>query len=258
MDVLNVLPYDQGMNATRQRTVAILGASGGIGSAVARRLAQSGYRVALGGRDLKKLEQLAAETGGEPSRVEGTEFESVERFVISAAGDGKLAGVVNCAGSILLKPAHITTYQEYQDTLGANLTTAFAVVRAAAKALRADGGSVVLFSSAAAKVGLPNHEAIAAAKAGVSGLVLSAAATYARSSIRFNAIAPGLVDTPLTRRITSNERALESSLALHAVRRPGEPEEIANLVEWLLGTSSSWMTGQTLSLDGGLADIKSN
>ena len=104
----------------------------------------------------------------------------------------------------------------------------------------------------------PAEQAIAAAKAGVSGLVLSAAASYARSSIRFNAVAPGLVDTPLTERIIGNEKALESSLKLHAVRRAGEADEIASLVEWLVGPSSSWMTGQTLSLDGGLAHIKSN
>jgi NAD(P)-dependent dehydrogenase (short-subunit alcohol dehydrogenase family) len=118
------------------------------------------------------------------------------------------------------------------------------------------GGSVVLMSTAAAHVGLPNHEAIAAAKAGVEGLARSAAATYASRGLRFNVVAPGLVETPLSERITSSEAGRKASLAMHPLGRLGEPGEVAGVVSWLLGAESSWVTGQVFVVDGGLSAVR--
>ena len=106
-----------------------------------------------------------------------------------------LRGLANCAGSILLKPAHLTSAVDFETTLRQNLHTAFATVRAAGRHLRT-GGSVLLFSSGAARLGLQSHEALAAAKAGVQGLVRAASATYATRGLRVNAVAPGLVAPP--------------------------------------------------------------
>ena len=111
-------------------------------------------------------------------------------------------------------------------------------------------------SSCAAGVGLANHEAIAAAKGGVEALVRSAAATYAGAGIRFNAVAPGLVATPMARKITENEGALKASVAMHPLGRIGRPEEVASAIAFLLGPQSAWTTGQVLGVDGGLARVK--
>ena len=114
----------------------------------------------------------------------------------------------------------------------------------------------MLMSSAAARIGLANHEAIAAAKAGMIGLTRSAAATYAAQGMRVNAVAPGLVDTPMTKRITSNETSRRASVALHPLGRIGTPDEVAATIEWLLGPESSWITGQVIGVDGGLGILK--
>ena len=236
--------------------VLILGAYGGIGSALARRLASGGSRLALGGRDADRLKALAAETGATAFALDATRPDEVEAAAAQAVEQlGRLDGVANCVGSLLLKPAHLTSDDEWASTLALNLTSSFAAVRAAARSM-GSGGSVVLMSSAAARLGLANHEAVAAAKAGVIGLTLSAAATYAPKGIRVNALAPGLVRTPLTARITGSETALKASTALHALGRVGEPDEVAGAIAWLLDPAQSWITGQVLGIDGGLATVR--
>ncbi|MEL7058671.1 MAG: SDR family oxidoreductase [Acidobacteriota bacterium] len=235
---------------------AIVGATGGIGSALCRHLAARGAKLLLGGRDLEKLEVLADEVAGVPIEVDARDFDQVVDFLGEAAElPWNLSGVANLAGSLFLKPAHATRRNDFDDVVATNLVTAFATVRAAAKTMRR-GGSVVLMSSAAAQVGLPSHEAIAAAKAGVAGLTRSAAATYASRGLRVNAVAPGLVDTPMTSRITGNEMALAASLDLHPIGRVGRAEEVASLIAWLLGPDSSWVSGEVWKIDGGLAGLK--
>ena len=134
---------------------------------------------------------------------------------------GPIHAVVNCIGSILLKPAHLLTDSDWVETLNTNLTSCFYIARAAGKYMLKTGGSVVFLSTAASLVGLPNHEAISAAKAGINGLMMSAAATYAANDLRFNCVAPGLVDTKLSRAIMSNARSLAVSLKLHPLGRVG-------------------------------------
>jgi NAD(P)-dependent dehydrogenase (short-subunit alcohol dehydrogenase family) len=236
----------------------IFGASGGIGSALARRLSSDGWRLALTARGRERLEILGNELHAHVDPADGADSKAVEN-VFTAAYEkfGRFDGVVNCCGSLLLKPAHLTTDEEWTRTLSANLTTAFYVLRAAAsRMMRTGGGSIVLMSSAVAQHGMINHEAIAAAKAGVVGLAQSAAATYARYNIRVNCVAPGLTRTPLTEPLTKNEASLKASAALHPLGRIGEPVEIASAIAWLINPEQCWVTGQVIGVDGGLSSIQ--
>jgi len=241
-----------------QPVYTIFGATGGVGSALARLLAGAGGRVVLVARDRDRLDSLAAETGAETQVADATVLAEVDAAVdFTVTRFGRVDGVANCVGSLLLKPIHLTSESEWSAVLNTNLGSAFAVTRAAARAMTQTGGSIALVSSAAARIGLANHEAIAAAKGAINGLVLSAAATYAPRGIRVNAVAPGLVRTPLTSRITGNEAALKASTAMHALGRVGEPEEVASGLAWLLNPAQSWVTGQILGIDGGLGSVRS-
>ena len=222
----------------------VIAAASGIGQATVKQLKATGHQVFTTARDQSKITPDAL--------LDATDFEAVERVFQQA---GEIAGVVNCSGSLLLKAAHLTSKAQYQATIDASLTTAFATVRAAGKYMK-NGGSVVLVSSAAALEGLANHEAIAAAKAGIIGLTLAAAASYAGNNLRVNAVAPGLTETPLTQSLTANESARKLSEAMHALGRLGQPEDIARAIVFLLDPANSWITGQVLAVDGGLSRVR--
>jgi len=236
----------------------IAGGTGGIGSEVARRLRLQGSEVVLAARDHMRLEERARELGARAVPMDATCREAVTGALDTALGsECRLLGVVNCIGTILLKPAHLTSDEEWRATLDTNLSTSFLLLREAARRMMASGGgSIVFCSTVAAQRGLANHEAIAAAKAGVEGLTRAAAATYARYQIRVNCVAPGLVQTPLSRFLTANETARKASLALHPLGRLGQPEDVASAIGWLLSPEQSWVTGQVLHVDGGLSSLQ--
>jgi len=237
----------------------VVGGGGGIGSAVVRKLAARADRLVIAGRDAGRLASVAAETGAQARPLDARDSAAVDAMMQSVLSEhDRIDGVVNCAGSFLLKPAHLITDQEFAETLAANLTTAFNLVRAAARLMmkQAGGGSIVLCSSVAARRGLVNHEAISAAKAGVEGLALAAAATYARFGVRVNCVAPGLTRTEMTRSLTQNETVAKMSAALHPLGRIGEPAEVASAICWLLDREQGWVTGQVIGIDGGLGHVQ--
>jgi NAD(P)-dependent dehydrogenase (short-subunit alcohol dehydrogenase family) len=242
------------------RAYVVVGAGGGIGRVLCAGLAADGARVLGVGRDPERLGAVAAETGIRVHVQDATDSAAMERLLADARERfERLDGVVNLAGALLLKPAHLTMPDEFAQQIALNLTTAFNVVRAAGRlaSAGAEGVSVVLLSTAAARIGLANHEAVAAAKAGVQGLALAAAATYAPRGMRVNVVAPGLTRTPLARRITDSAPALQASTALHALGRIGEPEDVAGAIAWLLSPAAAFVTGQVIGVDGGLAAVRS-
>ena len=235
----------------------LTGASGGIGSEIARLWVNAGGSVTLFGRNEIKLHALAESLpagsclvfSGDACNAEA--LDSAARLTL--AEYGRIDALAHCVGSIKLKPLQTSTIADLDDVLNLNLRSAFLAVKAVLPTMRSQqSGSVVLVSSVAASQGLNNHELIAAAKAGIEGFVRSAAISHARSGIRFNAVAPGLTDTPMAAPLLSNEQARAISEQMHPLGRVGRPEEVARVIAFLAGADSGFVTGQIWGIDGGL------
>jgi NAD(P)-dependent dehydrogenase (short-subunit alcohol dehydrogenase family) len=120
------------------------------------------------------------------------------------------------------------------------------------KMMSQKSGNVVIISSVAGAKGLMNHEAISAAKGGLESMIRSASVTYAKRGIRFNGVALGLVDTPLSKFLTQNEISIKASESLHPMGRIGKPEDVVEAILYLASDDSSWVTGSIIPIDGGM------
>lgn len=236
----------------------VFGATGGIGTRLCEILTQQKKRILIAGRNEEKARLLAQRLNQDYHIVDLSSSAAVQASIGQIqAKYGNFDNVVNCIGSLFLKPLELTTDEEWKNVLTCNLTYAFYILKAACPILaHQKKGSIVLLASAAAQIGLVNHEAIGAAKAGLVGLMRCAAASYASSGVRINVIAPGLVQTPLTQSITTNEASLKSSISMHPLGRIGAPDDIAHTIAWLVDEHSSWITGQVITVDGGLSSLK--
>ena len=234
--------------------ILIYGASGGIGSASARLLAERGHSLHLVGRNQSAIETLADQLQSNFSVGDVNEvgiFESASQ----AAGDS-LSGLIYAIGSINLKALMRLNRADFLRDFELNALGAALAVQAALPALKkSTDGSVVLFSSIAASQGFSMHASIGMAKAAVSGLTISLAAELA-PSIRVNAIAPSLTQTPLAKGMLQNEVLAQSIAALHPIPRLGIAEEMAELALFLLSAQSSWITGQIIAVDGGRSTLR--
>jgi len=239
------------------KVIVIGGITGGIGSALARRVSISGATVHGFARNPQKSNALEDELGVSVSTVEATESEQVTDYIKSVYdAEGRIDAYVHAVGSIFLKPAHLTSPEDWQNVISTNLNSAFFALRACTQVMPKQGtGACLFFSTAAAQVGISNHEAIAAAKGGIEAMVRSAAATYCARGLRVNAIAPSLTDTPLAKPIIGNEQALEISKKMHPLGQIGEAEHIASLAAWLISDEAKFVTGQTFTADGGISSI---
>lgn len=238
--------------------IIIGGISGGIGSALAKRLVKKGNVVVGFARDQKRLDDLQAEHPEIKTYVcDATDPEAVTAtFDEIQSSYGKISAYVHAIGSIFLKPAHLTSDDDWNKTLQINLNSAFYALRAATTHMnKQSSGSCLFFSTSAARSGIANHEAIAAAKGGIEAMVRSAAATYASRNIRMNAIAPSLTDTPLAIPMTQNSKMLEATKKMHPLGDIAQPDDVASLAEWLISENAKFVTGQIYTLDGGITSI---
>jgi len=240
------------------RIALVTGAVGGLGLAVRRQLADAGWQLALVSRNLERLQEPPAGAlciGADCSTPEGaTQALSACRDRFGRSPDA----FAHCAGSVLLAPLHRTTPEEYREVVRANLDSAYFTLGAFVKGCLdvKQPGAAVLVSSVVARIGVLNHEAIAAAKAGVEGLVRSAAASYAAKGLRFNAIAPGILRTAATERLFAGPGAEQGITAQYPLGRYGAAKDAAGAMVWLLSDEASWVTGQVLPVDGGFTAVR--
>lgn len=237
-----------------QGTILILGATGAVGAALARRVAARGLRPVLVARDAGRLAALAAEIPGSIAIPADVEDASALRAAVAAAGT-PLAGMAYCVGSIALKPLKRVTEADMLAAFRLNALGAMLAVQAAQDALAAGKGAVVLFSSIAARAGFTNHAAIAAAKGAVEGLTVALAAELA-PSIRINCIAPSLTRSSMAAPLLANAQMAEAIAKQHPIPRLGEGEDAAALADFLLSDQAGWITGQIMAVDGGRSSVR--
>ena len=238
----------------------ITGASGGLGSSVASKLSDKGWQLALVTRDLNKSGQTPAVSSSclieaDVSTAAGA-IDAISQCV-NETGQPPTA-LINCAGSILMSPLHKTEEDQYRECIRANLDTSFFTLKAFIESCLKQKipGVAMLISSVTARIGVSNHEAVAAAKAAVESLARSAAATYSRNNIRVNAVAPGLMRSPATEWLFSTPNNTRQLDAQYPLGRHGQVEDIANTIAWLVSDEANWITGQVLPVDGGFTAVR--
>lgn len=235
--------------------ILIYGGSGGIGSAIGRKLHARGHQLHLVGRDEERLTVIAKELGATCTVGDVNDSNLFTRVTQDAGG--VLNGLVYSVGTINLRSLGRLTEADFLSDYRVNAMGAALAIQAALPALRKSESraSVVLFSSVAALQGFTFHASISMAKGAVNGLTLSLAAELA-PKIRVNAIAPSLTRTPLGQTLLSNEQMVTTIGAMHALERLGTPEDIAAIADFLLSPEADWITGQTISVDGGRSTLR--
>ena len=230
----------------------IMGANGGIGEALARRMDAAGYELILTARDTDTIAHLPG-THLAVDVHDATSFEALGRK--AAVYEGGIAGLAYCVGSIVLKPFNKAGDQDFLDAFNLNLLGAVRALRACQTPLRQGNASIVLFSTVAVQKGFTSHSVIASAKGAVEALTRSMAAEWA-PHVRVNCIAPSLTDTEIAKPVTSSEKMAEGIAKSHPIPRLGKPDDCAAMAEFLLRPDSGWITGEIMHVDGGRHSIQ--
>ncbi|MBM3359824.1 MAG: SDR family oxidoreductase [Betaproteobacteria bacterium] len=238
--------------------ILITGATGGLAQSLVKKLAENHCDLILVSRNSEKLHAIYGDKFThiitDCSNFQGTKklFDEIaERDII-------LDSFAHCVGNIKLSPLHRTSEADFFDCISTNLFSAFFTLAAFVEHLKKSSahGSAVFVSSAAASIGIPNHEAISSAKAGLEALIRSAAATYASLNIRINAVSPGLLDTPASSHLLSSDLLREMAAKQYPIKGIGNTEDVADLMAWLLSEKAQRVTGQVWSIDGGFSNIR--
>ena len=166
----------------------------------------------------------------------------------------EILGIAYCVGSIEIKPFKLTKTKDFVSSYVLNLVSATDIVRTFQENLKRNNGSIVLFSTVAAKKGFVNHSIISSSEAGVEGLTVALAAELA-PNIRVNCIAPSLTKSKISNFLLKNSKTEESMAKAHPLKRIGEGKDAASLTKFLLSNASSWITGQIIGVDGGRSSI---
>ncbi len=229
----------------------IIGATGSIGSALSRKLVSQGKQVHLVGRNESETSALAKELNS-TFTVADVLTENYSDQIISDAGD--IDGLAFCVGSIDLKPIRLSKKSDYMQSFNLNLISATEIIRACHEKLKSNKGSIILFSTVAAKRGFLNHSIISSAKAAVEGLTVALAAEFA-PNIRVNCIAPSLSESKIAAPMLKNVKMAESIAKMHALKRIGKGDDFSSLASFLLSEESSWVTGQIFGVEGGRSSV---
>ena len=231
-----------------RKNILIVGGSSGIGLSLVKQL-QSDHNLIVANRSNEALNGLSVEFI--PYDVENGELEVAKL-------PETLHGLVYCPGTINLRPFKGLKPEVFTRDFSINVMGAVKTLQAILGRLQNSEvpASVVFFSTVAVQTGMPFHSSVATAKGALEGLSRSLSAEMA-PKIRFNVLAPSLVDTPLAEKFLNNDTKKSNAEARHPLQRIGSPEEIARMVAFLLGDQSSWMTAQTITIDGGIGSIKS-
>ena len=238
------------MNSLKEqmKNILLIGGSHGIGFELALKLHQE-HRVFIASRTSENLGNL---------EVTHIPYDAATEEIDSSQLPDRLDGFVYCPGSINLKPFKMLSPETFEEDMKINFFFLVKVLHSILPKLKnSDQASIVFFSTVAVKVGMPFHTSVAAAKGAIEGFAKALAAEYA-PSIRVNVIAPSLTDTPLAERLLGNDKKKEKMDERHPLKRVGQPEDIANIADFLLSEKSNWITGQVLGVDGGMSTLNVN
>ena len=233
------------------KAVLVVGGSSGIGNGIAQAFREHGADVTVWGTRASAGDYA----GSEGSNLEGLAYAQVDvanRAALDAAPWPEALDVLVLCQGIVRYGRKEFARAGWDDVVGVNLTSLMDCARAAHPALRARGGALITVSSVAGFAGQIGNPAYAASKAGAVSLTKSLALAWARDGIRVNGIAPGLVDTKLTKITTEHPERLAATLRAVPLRRMGEPSEMAGAALFLASPLASYVVGQTLVVDGGL------
>jgi NAD(P)-dependent dehydrogenase (short-subunit alcohol dehydrogenase family) len=254
----------QSMKTLNDKVAIITGASSGIGKATAMLFAQEGAAVVLSGRQAAKLQEIAetvTKRGGRAAVVTGDIRDEDHARSLVEVATAEFGGLDiafnNAGGSGAMGSVMDVSLDGWNDTLGVNLTSAFLGAKYQVPAMLQRGGGSLVFTSSFVgnSVGFPGMAAYAAAKAGLVGLVQVLASEFGSKGLRANALLPGGTDTPSNAANLPDAAPATRSFieSLHALKRLAKPEEIAQAVLFLAGSSSSFVTGTALYADGGVS-----
>lgn len=238
-----------------ERVALVTGAAGGVGRAVCSRLTEHGWHVVAVSRDAARLSGIEA---AHLVQADVSTSQGAKDAVTQAAAIGPVQALVHAAGNTLIQAAHRTSEEQYRAVMAANLDSAFFVLSSWANQMREAQlqGSAVLFSSVVARIGVANHEAIAAAKGAVEAMARSFAATYAAQRLRFNVLAPGMTDTPMTAGMLKSDAVREAAAKQYPLGSIGSAQELAQMAAYLVSDQASRITGQVLPIDGGFTSVR--